>query len=405
VGALTALAACGAVRHAGRMVRLAEDERFRLVVEESLELLPEGPELRAALADALPALAPLGRLTALATLARRGSAPAFESLVREAGDHASYVQGEAVSALGKLLDLRGIPPLAGLLADEDAGIGGLAASALVRIGSSGPGAREAVLAAVRSRATASPCAAVYRALGALGGEADAAFVSAGLAAAGAAERVAAAGALAALAQRGVLRGAGPALISALSDSAWTVRAAAARAIAELARAPGAAALHTFDEEADALARVLHDPEPSVRASAAEGLGVCRRPRDSERLAALVEDPDAPPVVVLAALAALGALGPIPGSVIERALGHDDPEVVKEAVLAAARLAGPEGLRLLRVAAASPRWDVRRTAARAFAARGDPALRGDAARLAASDPDPLVARAFGETARALAGASG
>jgi hypothetical protein len=74
--------------------------------------------------------------------------------------------------------------------------------------------------------------------------------------------------------------------------------------------------------------------------------------------------------------------------------------VKEAVLAAARVAGAEGLRLLRDAAASPRWDVRRAAARAFARRGDPALRADATRLAGSDPDPLVARAFADAARAL-----
>lgn len=400
VGALTALAAAGAARYAGRMVRLAEDERFRALVEDALEVLPDGPELRASLADALPGLGQLGRLTALAALARIGSPAAFENVVREASDHASYVQGEAVAALGRLRDVRAVPPLAGLLADEDGATAGLAAAALARIGQSGVAARDAVLAAARDRAGASPTAAVYRLLGALGAEADVAFVSAGLAAPGAAERVAAAGALAALAQRGILRGAGPALVAALSDSAWTVRAAAARAIAELARAPGAAALRTCDEEAEALVRVLRDPEPAVRAAAAEGLGACRRPRDAERLAALVEDPEAAPVVVLAALHALTALGTIPASVLERTLAHEDPEVVKEAVLAAARVAGDEGLRLLRAAAASPRWDVRRAAARAFAARGDPALRADAARLAASDPDPLVARAFAETARSL-----
>jgi HEAT repeat protein len=403
VGALTALAAAGAARHAGRMVRLAEDERFRALVEDALEVLPDGPELRAALADALPVLGQLGRLTALAALARLGSPAAFENVVREASDHASYVQGEAVGALGKLRDVRAVPPLAGLLADDDGATAGLAAAALARIGQSGAPARDAVLAAARDRAGSSPTAAVYRLLGAVGAEADVAFVSAGLAAPGAAERVAAAGALALLAQRGVLRGAGPALVAALSDPAWTVRAASARAIAELARAPGASALRTADEEAEALIRVLHDPEPAVRAAAAEGLGACRRPRDAERLAALVEDPEAAPVVVLAALHALAALGRIPSSVLERALTHEDPEVVKEAVAAAARVSGADGLRLLRAAAASLRWDVRQAAARAFAERGDPALLPDAARLAASDPDPLVARAFAETARALGAA--
>lgn len=400
VGALTALAAAGAARHAGRVVRLAEDERFRALVEEAIEELPDGPELRAALADALPGLGQLGRLTALAALARLGSPAAFENVVREASDHASYVQGEAVAALGRLRDVRAVPPLAGLLADDDPATAGLAAAALSRIGQSGAAAREVVLAAVRDRAETSPSAAVYRLLGSIGAETDVPFVSAGLAAPGPAERVAAAGALGALAQRGVLRGAGPALAAALADPAWTVRAAAARAIAELARAPGAAALRTLDEEAGALLRTLADPEPAVRAAAADALGACGRPRDAERLVALVEDPEAAPVVILAALGALAALGPIPGAALERALAHEDPEVVKEAVLAAARVPGVEGQRLLRAAAASPRWDVRRAAARAFAERGDPALRPDAARLAGSDPDPLVARAFAEAARAL-----
>lgn len=403
LGALAALGAAGAARHAGRIVRLAEDERLRGLVEEALEALPDGPELRGALAGALGGLGPLGRLTALTAMARTAIPGAFESLVRDAGDHGSYVQGEAIAALGKLRDARAVPHLAGLLADEDASTAGLATSALARIGQSGPAARDAVLAATRSRASAHATAAMYRLLGAVGAEADVAFVSAGLAAPGPAERVAAAGALAALAQRGVLRGAGPALVAALSDPAWSVRVAAARAIAELARAPGAGALRAFDEEADALVRALKDPEAAVRAAAAEGLGVCRRPRDSERLATLVEDPEAPPVVVLAALHALGAIGPIPGPVLERAIVHEDAEVVKEAVLAAARLPGAEGVRLLRGAAASARWDVRRTAARAFAERGDPALRAEAARFAASDPDPLVARAFADAARALGAA--
>jgi HEAT repeat protein len=70
------------------------------------------------------------------------------------------------------------------------------------------------------------------------------------------------------------------------------------------------------------------------------------------------------------------------------------------VLAAASLAGEDGRRLLCEAAASPRWDIRRSAARAMAARGDAALAATAARLAAEDPDPLVARAFAEAALAL-----
>ncbi|WP_193388388.1 HEAT repeat domain-containing protein, partial [Anaeromyxobacter sp. PSR-1] len=90
----------------------------------------------------------------------------------------------------------------------------------------------------------------------------------------------------------------------------------------------------------------------------------------------------------------------PADLVAGAVRHADPEVAKEGVAAAARLAGPEGARLLREAAGSARWDVRRAAAVAMAVRGRPALAPDAARLAAGDPDPLVARAFADAARAL-----
>jgi HEAT repeat protein len=56
--------------------------------------------------------------------------------------------------------------------------------------------------------------------------------------------------------------------------------------------------------------------------------------------------------------------------------------------------------VIREAASSPRWDVRKAAARALAERGDRALAAEASRAAAADPDPLVARAFAEAARAL-----
>ncbi len=99
---------------------------------------------------------------------------------------------------------------------------------------------------------------------------------------------------------------------------------------------------------------------------------------------------------------LQALGQAPADVVSRAAGHPDPEVVKEAVAAAARLPGPEGETLLRQAAQNPRWDVRQAAARAMLERGDPALRAAAAELAARETDPLVARAFADAAQALSG---
>jgi HEAT repeat protein len=404
-GALVALGAAGEARHAGAVVRLAEDERQRAHVEDALERLPPGPELRAALADALPGLGRLARLTALSALARLGSPAALESVVREASDRGSYVQAEAIAALGRLRALRSVPPLAGLVGDEDPSTARLAASALVRIGQAGSAERDAVLAAVRGRCEASPSPAAYRVLGALGAPRDVELVHAGLSAPGAGERAAAAGALGVLARRGLVdydRSA-PALTATLVDTAAPVRAAAARALGELARGrpPRAFAADPAGARAcDALVRALGEAEEAVRAAAAEALAACGRVEDAAAIAAVAVDPAAPPAVVVAGLHALAALGPVPPAALERALRHGDPEVVKEAVLVAGRLPGADGARALRDAAASPRWDVRRAAARAMAARGDASLRADAERLAERDPDPLVARAFADAARAL-----
>jgi HEAT repeat protein len=267
----------------------------------------------------------------------------------------------------------------------------------------------AVLAALRDRSGASPSAALYRAIGAVGGVEDVDLLRVGLRRDSVAQRVAAVTAVAALAQRGQLHGVHvQELVAAVSDPAWPVRSAAARAFVELARAnagtPGGASreqeLPVWVEALGALKQALRDPEEAVRAAAVEALGACARPEHTEAIIALVEGGEAAPVVVAAALHALGAGTPPPASLVLRAAAHRDPEVVKEAVLAAARLPGPEGERVLRDAAGSERWDVRQTAARAMAERGDRALAAEAAQRAASDPDPLVARAFAEAARVL-----
>lgn len=400
-GALTAIGAAGAGRHAAAIARLADDERQRPLVEEVLEALPDGPELRAAIADALPSLGPLARVTAVAALARIGSGPALEALVREASDPESYVQAEAIAALGRVRHAAGVAPLAGLLGDEERGVAGLAAAALVGIAEASPRARAAVLAAARDRATVGPSAAVFRVLGAIGTADDLAALEAGLAAPRAGERAAAAAALGHQGRRGLV-GARPvpALAAASSDPAWAVRAAAVRAVADVLAAHLACG-GGAGPEIRVLRRGLADPEGAVRAAAAEALGACGGPGDAVPLAALVTEENAP-AVVIAALHALDRLGPVPVEVLRSAAAQRDPEVVKEALLAAARVPGADGERMLREGAASPRWDVRRAAARALADRGDPALREVAERLAAEEPDPLVARAFADAARALGG---
>lgn len=408
VGAVTVLAWIAAPRHVRTLLRRAEDEQLRPLVEEALAQLPADRELKAALAEAASEAGPYGRAAALAALARLGSPAALESVIREASDPDSEVQGEAIAALGTMGDPRSISALAGLLGDDAPEGAARAAEALVRIGAGSPEALRAVRAEARGRAAASPSAAVYRLLGRVGEAADAAPIRAGLRAPCIAHRVAAAGALARLADRGLLAGArAPELVAALGDEAWTVRAAAARALASLAGASRVAAAggpraEEGPDGADALAalrRALGDPEPTVRAAAADALGATGRADQVAALAALLEA-EGPPVVAVAVLRALAALGAAPLAALARAIRHGDPEVVKEAVAAAASAAGPEAEGLLREAAGSPRWDVRRAAAAAMAARRDPALAPDAERRAAQDPDPLVARAFAAAADAL-----
>lgn len=409
IGALAVLGWAGAVGQVGAMLRLAEDDRLRPFVEEAVEALPKERPLREAVAAALEEQGPFGRLSALGLLARLGSPAALESLVREASDPSGYLQAEAIAALGQLGDSRVVGPLVGLLGDDAPAVSGIAATALVRIGQHAPEACAAALVALRDRAGASPSASLFRVLGALGGAEDLPRLRTGLRRPSVVQRMAAAGAIASLAQRG-LAGLGPApeLVEALQDGAWSVRAAAARAFVELARAVAQGRVPPGEEgplppeAALALTRSLDDQEPAVRAAAVDALGATGRAEHAAAIAALARTPDVPPVVVLAALRALVALGDAPADVVARAAVHPDPEVVKEAVAAAARLPGPRGEALLRQAAEHPRWDVRQAAARAMSERGDPALRATAAGLAAQDPDPLVARAFAEAAQALSG---
>ncbi len=110
-------------------------------------------------------------------------------------------------------------------------------------------------------------------------------------------------------------------------------------------------------------------------------------------------PGTPEVLpAIAAVRSLARLGCAVPEVLMRAVHHGDPEVVKEAVDAAAALpaAGP----VLLEAARNPRWDVRRAAARAIAIAGDRSLLPELRPLVTAERDPLAAEALAEAVRAL-----
>jgi HEAT repeat protein len=363
--------------------------------------------VQAALFDALPSLTPQALVTVAGAMARAGNEAAFRLLAARVSDPEPHVRADAIASLGRLGDARAIEALVSVLADEDPTVAVLAASAVVRLGQRDARTCEGVLRECRHRLAARAVPALLRVLGALGGGQDVPLVRGILGAGDEAARAAAAAALSALGARGLLGASEIAeLARALGDRAPAVKGAAARALADLARAGaegrgGDSPPPGIDRGAlDALQAALRDPEPSVQASAAEALGASGDGRYAAALAAIVSEAKAPPVVIVASLRGLAALGAATRAVVERALDHQDPEIVKEAVQAAGRLAGDDGAALLRKGASSGRWDVRHAVARAIGERGDPALADLARSLAAAEADPLVARAFEAAASAL-----
>jgi HEAT repeat protein len=408
VGAATALGWIGGARQAAALARLAEDDRYRPLVEETLELLPQSVQVQAALFDVLPSLTPQAIVTVAGAMARAGNEAAFRLLASRVGDPEPHVRAEAIAALGRLGDARAVEALAAVLADEDPTVAVLAASSVVRLGLRDERSRATVLRECRQRLASRPVPALLRVLGSLGGGEDVPVVRALLSTGDERTRSAAAAAVSALGARGVLREPEvPELAKALADAASTVRGAAARALADLARGgaerspAGPARAPAVGRPAlEALRAALRDGEPSVQASAAEALGACGQAEYAAALAELVMEAAAPPVVLVAALRGLAALGAPSRVAVERALVHADPEVAKEAVAAAGRLAGEDGRELLAKAALSERWDVRHAVARAVGARGDAALLGLAKERALADVDPLVSKAFAAAAEAL-----
>jgi HEAT repeat protein len=393
-GAITIVQWAGGPEDAPALARAAEDERVRAIASEAIEAL--GPGIAAALSPALPALPPGARSAVLAALARLREPTVLGLLCEDAASPDDAIRAAALDGLAALGDPRAILPLATLLDHRDPVIAAGAVTALERLAAMGDAMRVATLFACRARRLAAPRC---RLLGRVGGPDDAATLRQAVVEADAETRVAAAGALAAIAGRGLLRGRCPELLDAIDDLAPPVRAAAADALGAIVT-PSA----PWPEATRALAVALRDEDAEVRAAAATALGRMGAVEYAGALADLAADPAAAPDAVAAAIRALAAVGRADGAVLERAARHPDPEVVKEAVAAAAALADEAGAALLVAAGAHARWDVRRAAALAIRARGDRSMLDDVRRLAAGEADPLVAEALAEAARALEGRS-
>lgn len=388
-GALLALGLLGEPADAPAVVRAAARESLSDAALAALRAL--GPKAGGALLRALPELTPGSRafaLDALSRLKERGAVPALVDLAlsREAGDAERIRAAEALGALG---DARALEPLALLLADPVTA--SHAARSLVELGRvDAKGVQE-----VCRRLEAEPGAAwALRVLGELGAPEDLQRFERGMSAGDAGLREAAAHAAAALGGRA----AEPLLRRALSDSSAQVRAAAARGLARFAS----------DETGRALLEALEDRDAGVAGAAAESLGRRGETRAAAALARAFERGEAATggtevLLGIAALRALAHLSAAAPALLARAAAHPDAEVVKEAVQAAARLPGGEGVLLQ--AARHPRWDARRAAARAIAQRGDRRLLAEVRALGASERDPLAAEAFEGALRALEGQPG
>jgi HEAT repeat protein len=402
-GALVVLRFSGAPRHAEAVAAAGEEEQLQALASEALEEMGEAalPELRAA----LHRLGAAARAVALGAMARLGGEGIAEALLASVAGEDDRLRGTALDALGRLGDPATAAPIAPLLDHADPSVSGAAAGALVQIAGRSRAARAAVLAACRSPDRAQT-AALYRLIGRVGDAGDLSALRAGLRSLEVSVRVAASAALGELGGRiPSRRDHAVELLGALDDPEAAVRAAAARAIGSMAARPSVGDEGSCGQAIGALAVALGDEAPLVRAAAAYALGRCGALEHAPALSALAADPSAPAQVAAAAVHALAEMGAVQPGVLASAARHPDPEVVKEAVLAAAPIPGPGAAELLLAAARHDRWDVRRTAARALGARADHALTEAVRALAGREDDPLVAETLWETLGELDGEGG
>jgi HEAT repeat protein len=180
---------------------------------------------------------------------------------------------------------------------------------------------------------------------------------------------------------------------ALADESVDVRMAAARVLGSLRDEDGRPV------GAEQLLLALSSESAAVRGAAARALGVTGDGRAVEALRELLRDRE--PGVAVAAMEGLRALrDPTLGDLLVEALGHQDDEVVKQALLALREAAGGRMAHRLTLGLSHPSWDVRRLAAGLLGqVGGDEVVAALRARLE-DEPDDLVRAAVTESLNKL-----
>jgi HEAT repeat protein len=150
---------------------------------------------------------------------------------------------------------------------------------------------------------------------------------------------------------------------ALTDDDLDVRSTAARALGNMRDEHGNAI------GIDALLLSLETDEPTLLASIARALGNTLDPRAIEPLKALVSHHESQ--VAVASIEAARRLDCADfGGLVREALGHQDEEVVKQALCTIADERGDDVVSALAMGLGHPTWHVRILAARLLADRGD-----------------------------------
>ncbi len=367
-GGLVAAAALREPQLAPLVAEVAQEERMAPEVMRTLSYF--GPEAGRELLASMDRLSFPAREAAGHVLVEMVDATYVPELVQMLDWGEVDLKMVAVQALGRTRSLEAVEPLAQLLSHPD--MAGLAARALVTLAAHFP---KSVAQALETAMSEGAEPVVLNALVRVGGTAMLPLVRRTAREASVPLRATAVEVLAAVDPAGGLELAH----LALTDEAPRVRAAAVRVVGQVGD-PSAAGL---------LKQALEDEALEVRLAALDAVGECGALERVADLEALVQHAEG--AVAFRAVQALARLGALRDEVLRRAVTHEDPEVVKTALLAGA--ASAEGVALAVGLLGHSGWDVRAAAARVLGDSGGPECLSATRAALAAETDALTRRAL------------